>query len=150
MAQPQQADVQSPRAIIEALYQVISGEAGAPRNWERFLHLFAPDARLIPTSKAPDSSFTYRTLSPQEYVTLFSSRMSTGFFEQELHNITESYGTIVHVWSTYATQTTKGGPNTNRGINSIQLLYNGQRYYIMSIYWCAESMGFALPGKYLP
>ncbi|HMP94506.1 MAG TPA: hypothetical protein PKD90_16620, partial [Phnomibacter sp.] len=63
MAQPQQADVQSPRAIIEALYQVISGEAGAPRNWERFLHLFAPAARLIPTSKTPHSSFTYPTLS---------------------------------------------------------------------------------------
>ena len=44
-------DVSSEAAIISALYEVISGEPGEPRDWERFKYLFAKDAFLIPTNK---------------------------------------------------------------------------------------------------
>ena len=142
-------DVSSIDAIIHALYDVISGEAGTPRNWERFKYLFAADARLIPTSKNKEGQITHRTMSPDEYVTMFTTRIQTGFYEQELHRKVDEYGSIAQVFSTYATQITKGGPNTNRGINSIQLLKSNNRYYIVNIFWCAESMGFPLPEKYL-
>ncbi len=142
-------DVKSLDKIISALYGVISGEAGAPRNWERFKYLFAPDARLMPTSKNAEGLITHRSISPDEYVNLFTTRITTGFYEQEIHRVTEEYGSIVHLFSSYATQQTAGGPNTNRGINSIQLLKTNERYYIISIFWCAESMGFPLPDKYL-
>lgn len=148
-AQANTDDVKSVDAIIKALYEVISGEAGAPRNWERFKNLFTADARLMPTSKTKEGTITYRIMTPDEYVTMFTSRIQTGFFEQELHREVEEYGSIAHVFSTYATQQTKGGPNTNRGINSIQLLKTADRYYIMHIFWCAESLGFTLPEKYL-
>jgi hypothetical protein len=62
----------------------------------------------------------------------------------------ESYGAIVHVFSTYETKEKKDGPVTNRGINSIQLFFNGDRYFVTTIFWSAESMGFPLPEKYLP
>ena len=39
------ADVASPDAIIAALYDVISGPAGQPRDWNRFRSLFAPGAK---------------------------------------------------------------------------------------------------------
>jgi hypothetical protein len=82
-------------------------------------------------------------------VQLFSSRISTGFFERELSRQVEEYGTIAHVFSTYETKDTKNGPVTNRGINSIQLFKDKDRYYIVTIFWCAESMGLSLPSKYL-
>ena len=148
-AQQYDNDVKSVDAIIKVLYEVISGEAGEHRNWERFRNLFAEDAKLIPTSKNGEGEFTYRSITPNDYVTLFTERIKTGFFEQEIHRKTEAYGTIVHVWSTYATQQTKNGENTNRGINSIQLLKTNNRYYIMNIFWCAESLGFPLPDSYL-
>lgn len=44
-------DVKSLDGIIRALYASISGEKGVPRDWDRFRVLFAPDARLIPTSQ---------------------------------------------------------------------------------------------------
>ena len=34
-------------------------------------------------------------------------------------------------------------------MNGIQLFNEGKRYYIINIFWCAESMGFALPEKYV-
>ncbi|HRI79226.1 MAG TPA: hypothetical protein PLR06_06785 [Cyclobacteriaceae bacterium] len=143
------ADVKTVDATIEVLYAVISGDPGQPRDWERFRNLFKPEARLIPTRKNEAGELTYRTLSPEEYVTMFSSRISTGFFERELHRNTETYGTVTHVFSTYETKEKKDGPVTNRGINSIQLFNDGKRYYIINIFWCAESMGFPLPDKYV-
>ena len=148
-AQQYDSDVKSVDAIIKVLYDVISGEAGEQRNWDRFRNLFADDARLIPTNKNGEGEFAHRSFTPNEYVALFTERVKTGFFEQEIHRETETYGTIVHVWSTYATQQTKNGENTNRGINSIQLLKTNNRYYIISIFWCAESLGFPLPANYL-
>jgi hypothetical protein len=143
------SDVKSEDAIITALYDVISGEPNTPRDWNRFRNLFKPEARLIPTRKAESGELTIKALAPEEYVQLFSSRIATGFFERELHRTSQSYGTVTHVFSTYETKEKKDGPVTNRGINSIQLFKDKDRYYVVSIFWCAESMGFPLPKKYL-
>ena len=144
-----QNDVKSVDAVIGAVYAVISGEPGQARDWNRFRNLFKPETRLIPTRKNEPGELIIRAMSPEEYIELFSSRVSNGFFEKEIHRVTESYGTVTHAFSTYETKEKKDGPVTNRGINSIQLFYDGQRYYIITIFWCAESMGFPLPEKYL-
>lgn len=142
------ADVKSLDAITTALYQVISGDP-APRDWDRFRNLFNPDGRLIPTRKDESGKLIIKAMDPEEYIQLFQSRIPTGFFERELHHTREEYGSVAHLFSAYETKEKKDGPVTNRGINSIQLFYNGTRYYIVNIFWCAESMGFALPEKYL-
>jgi hypothetical protein len=142
-------DVKSVDGIISALYGVISGDPGQSRDWDRFRNLFKPESRLIPTRKTDKGELTIKAMAPEEYVELFTSRVATGFFEKELHRATESYGTVTHVFSTYETKEKKDGPVTNRGINSIQLFHDGQRYYIINIFWCAESMGYPLPEKYL-
>ena len=43
------SDVKTVESTIKALYEVISGEKGQARDWERFKNLFAADAKLIPT-----------------------------------------------------------------------------------------------------
>ncbi len=143
------SDVKSVDAIIATLYDVISGEPGAPRDWDRFRNLFKPESRLIPTRKNENGELTLKALTPEEYVTLFQSRIATGFFEKELSRKSEEFGTVYHVFSTYETKEKKDGSVTNRGINSIQLFKDKDRYYVINIFWCAESMGFALPEKYL-
>lgn len=142
-------DVQSKEAIINALYQVISGAPEQARDWDRFRNLFLPESRLIPTGKNKEGNFTIRTISPEEYIQMFTKNIKTGFFEKELHHEAEEYGTIAHIFSTYETRESENGPVSNRGINSIQLYHDGKRYYVVNIFWCAESMGFELPSKYL-
>lgn len=142
-------DVQSVDGIIAALYEVISGDPGAERDWDRFRNLFKPETRLLPTRKNPQGELILVSMTPEEYVKAFTSRVPTGFFERELHRVTETYGTVTHAFSTYETKEKKDGPVTNRGINSIQLFHDGKRYYVINIFWCAESMGFTLPDKYL-
>ncbi len=142
-------DVSSENNIIAALYNVICGAPGEARDWERFKYLFGKDAKLIPTGKNPNEGYQYRTMTPEEYITMFSTRIKTGFFEKELKRETVSFGTVVHAFSTYETRETENGPSTNRGINSIQLFKDQDRFYIVNVFWCAESMGFTLPASAL-
>ncbi len=143
------SDVKSIHSIVAALYDVISGTPEETRDWARFKNLFKPESRLLPTGKNKSDQYTVRSITPDEYVDLFTNNISTGFFEKELHQEIVEYGTIAHVFSTYETTERINGPSTNRGINSIQLFKDNNRYYIISIFWCAESMGFKLPSKYL-
>jgi putative CocE/NonD family hydrolase len=57
-------DVSSVDNIIAALYNVICGAPGEPRDWERFKYLFGKDAKLIPTGKIEGGNFIYRTMMP--------------------------------------------------------------------------------------
>ncbi len=150
-AQPKDysSDAKSVDAIIAALYDVISGDPNTQRDWDRFKNLFKPEARLIPTRKNDAGELTMKAITPDEYIQLFSSRIAAGFFERELHRVTETYGTVTHVFSTYETKEKKDGPVTNRGINSIQLFKDKDRYFIVNIFWCPENLGFPLPEKYL-
>ena len=71
-----------------------------------------------------------------------------GFFEIETARTTERFGHIAHAFSTYATRRneTDVEPLT-RGINSIQLLHNGERWYIVNIFWTAERPDLPLPER---
>jgi hypothetical protein len=145
------ADVQSVDAIVASLYDVISGPAGQPRNWNRFRSLFVPDARLIPTRH--DKTGNEADVVPytvEQYQERATPLMAQGFFERGIHNTAESFGDIVHVFSTYESCHTKDGKPFQRGINSIQLLKDGDRYWIVTILWDGESPTTPIPAKYLP
>jgi hypothetical protein len=145
------ADVQSVDAIVASLYDVISGPAGQPRNWNRFRSLFVPDARLIPTRH--DKTGNGADVVPytvEQYQERATPLMAQGFFERGIHNTTESFGNIVHVFSTYESRHTKDGKPFQRGINSIQLLKDGDRYWIVTILWDQESPTTPIPARYLP
>jgi hypothetical protein len=143
--------VQSVDAILASLYDVISGPAGQPRNWNRFRSLFIPDARLIPTrhsTTGPGADVAPYTV--ERYQERATPLMAQGFFERGIHNTTESFGDIVHVFSTYESRHTKDSEPFQRGINSIQLLKDGNRYWVVNILWDQESPTTPIPAKYLP
>lgn len=73
-----------------------------------------------------------------------------GFFETEIARRTEEFGNIVHVWSTYeARHKADDSKPFMRGINSIQLINDGKRWWVMTIMWQAENPDSPLPEKYL-
>jgi hypothetical protein len=146
------ADVGSIDAIIKAVYDVISGDAGVKRDWDRFRTLFHKDARLIPTGKNPQTGiFIARSSTPEEYIERNAPFFEKeGFFEQEVARKTNVYGNIAHVFSTYAAYK-KSGDKTPfmRGINSFQLFNDGKRWWIVTIYWQAETPENPIPKEYL-
>ena len=74
-----------------------------------------------------------------------------GFFEKEVARRVEQFGNIAHVWSTYESRHTNDAPEPYiRGINSIQLFNDGARWWVMNVYWQAETPTGPLPADYLP
>lgn len=146
------ADVASIDAIIKAVYDVISGDAGKARDWDRFRTLFHKDARLIPSGKNQQTGVIGATaLSPEDYVKRAEpSFLKDGFFEKEIANRKEIYGNIAHVFSTYESFRKSGETKPfMRGINSFQLFNDGKRWWIVTIFWQGETPENSIPKKYL-
>jgi len=139
------------------VYDVISGGKGQARDWNRMRSLFIPGARLIPaitvaaTADKPAHTDAI-LLTIEDYIARSSGRMTAnGFFEHSIHNEVEQFGNIVQIWSTYESRHNADDPKPfARGINSFQLLNDGKRYWIVNIFWDAESTEHPIPRKYLP
>lgn len=144
-------DHESIDSIIKATYDVISGPKNQARNWERFRALFYEGARLIPTGKGSDGVFRARVDGPDGYIDRSEPFLvNNGFFEQEIARRSEVFGNIAHVFSTYEGRRSLDDEQPFlRGINSFQLFNDGTRWWVMTIYWMAESDDSPIPEQYL-
>jgi len=144
------ADVASVDSIIAAVYDVISGPAGKKRDWDRMKSLFIPGARLIPTGPRQAGGYGSRVLTVDEYAERAGGFFEKeGFYEREAARKTEEFGQIVHVFSTYESRHAPDAKPFQRGINSIQLMNDGTRWWIVTIFWQGEDDKHPLPEKYL-
>jgi len=145
------ADVATMDSIIAAVYDVISGPAGKKRDWDRMRSLFLPGARLIPTGARPNGAYGSRVVTVDEYIERSSGFFEKeGFYEREAARITEQFGQIAHAFSTYESRhAPEDAKPFQRGINSIQLMNDGKRWWIVTIFWQGEDEKTALPEKYL-
>ncbi len=146
------ADVASPDAIIGALYDVISGPAGAARDWDRMRSLFVPGARLIPTGRRADGTGAHRVMTVEDYITTSGPVLERdGFFEIETHRVSEQFGHVLHAFSTYESRrNADDAAPFMRGINSIQLFHDGSRWWVVTVFWDSERPDNPIPAKYLP
>ncbi|WP_420316102.1 hypothetical protein [Ekhidna sp.] len=144
--------VQTLDSTIETLYEVISGAAGEKRNWELFKYLFTNDAQLIPSGPNEEGKIGYRVMSPSQYVETSGSWLEeNGFFEKEIYRVTESFGSLTHIFSTYESYRSEADEKPfTRGINSIQLMKDKERWWVVNIYWTGERDDNPIPEKYLP
>jgi hypothetical protein len=143
------ADVASRDAIVAALYDSISGPAGE-RDWNRFRSLFIPEAQLIASFKKKDGTMGYKARTVQGYIDGAGKYFREhGFFEREVSRKVETFGSIVHIFSTYESRETADGKPFERGINSIQLWNDGSRWWVVDVYWTGETAENPIPERYL-
>ncbi len=142
------ADGDSIDTVIHAVYDVISGPAGA-RDWARFRSLFAEGGRLIPvrvTAEGPKPA----AMSPDDYATRAGANFEkNAFYESEVSRRVEEFGNIAHVFSTYESRRAPGEKPFARGINSFQLAKVGTQWKVVTILWDSEREGNPIPAKYL-
>jgi hypothetical protein len=148
------ADVCSVEAIIAALYEAISFPPNGLPNWDRVRTLFIPGARLIPPRREEQE---YPIMSVEEFVEWGNQLAETaglyavGFYEKQVAHTDESFGNIVHVFSTYESRCTPADPQPfERGINSIQLAWDRGRWWVVTVFWDIEAEDKPIPAKYLP
>ncbi len=147
---PRPEDVSTIDGIIKAYYETITGPAGQPREWARDLTLYIPSIRLISLSVSEGKPVA-DIMSHQEYVEGSDAFfIKNGFFEKEIHRVTHRFGNMVQVFSTYEARNTEDGPIIARGINGLQLYFDGTRWWITAAMWDDERPDHQIPKEFLP
>ncbi len=146
------ADVASIDAIIGAYYDTLSGPKGEARDWERLKSLFQPMARLVAARPVRGDHSGLWIMKMEEFIAFNKTYMENGGdYEREVHRKGDAFGNIAQVWSTYESRRIESDPNPySRGIYSIQLLKDGDRWWIVNVYWDYERGDAPIPAEYLP
>lgn len=151
---PLPRDVASPDAIVAATYEAIARPAGEQYDWPRFESLFLPAALLIPSREQTGGPLVVMSVGDfVEWIdsgTVVGGANDQGFSEDGIHNVTERYGDVAHVFSTYEKHMYGQTENLGRGINTFQMIWNDGRWWITSIAWDEEIGAGPIPAKYLP
>ena len=130
---PRPEDIGTIDGMIKAFYEVVTGPAGQPRDWERDRTLYIKDLRFV--SIGPDGKPSIMT--HQEFADGAKDLEKRGFFEKEIHRITQRFGPIAHVWSTYESRQTESRPGSSGG--SARSSSSGtERWWIASAIWTRQ------------
>jgi hypothetical protein len=107
---------------------------------------------MIPTGRnAKTGVIGARIASPEDYIRANQAFLEgEGFHEQELFRHVDSFGNMAQVFSVYDARNRKTDEKPFlRGINSIQLLNDGKRWWVMTIAWAPETPDNPIPAQYL-
>jgi len=143
---PLKKDVATLDGIIKAYYDVASGPEG-PKQTERDKSLHHPMANVMVTGITLSGEPFLRAMTLKEF---HENVPQDAYYESEIHRVTETFGNITHVWSTYESRDQLSGPVISRGINSIQLYYDSERWWILNWTYDTERTSNPIPQKYLP
>jgi hypothetical protein len=142
-------DVASPAAVVQASYVAISGPPGQALNLDRFRSLFQPQAQLVSMS-IKDGRVVAHTMTLSEFTNMVIAGIGKdGHIEREIAQRVDVYGNIANVWSSFESRKTPNDPQVTRGINSIQLMNDGKRWWISGALWQHETAETPIPAKYL-
>ena len=141
--------------VLQALYECMSFPAGSKPDYERFQTLFAPGANVLPPS---DDEIGVSAVTVTEFIETSSQTLDrserllqSGFTEKELCRQIHQFETVAQVFSTYESHVViDGETHHSRGINCLQLIYQSQRWWIVSLIWDDETPNNRVPPAYLP
>lgn len=141
-------DVSTIDGIIKAFYETISGGKGVPRQWSRDKTLYMPDVRFVGMS-VQGGKIRASVISHDQYVNGANEFfVAEGFTEREINRVVRQFGNIAHVFSTYEFSTADGTVK-GRGVNSIQLFWDGARWWISAAGWDEERPNNPIPKEFL-
>jgi hypothetical protein len=153
IAAARSSDVESIDGILTAIYEVISGPAGA-RDWDRERSLFLAGARLVPTRLSPEGGAMAEVFDVEGYIASRTPMFAEqDVWETEIARQVFVFGNFAHVLSSYELRRSSPGGGelpVVRGVNSIQLFNDGRRWWITAVIWDNERPGVAIPEQLLP
>jgi hypothetical protein len=138
------ADVLTIDNIIKTIYECVTVSPGAPRTWDRERALYYPGALLVADRPGGMTPFTV-----EEFIASTDAILAKGFVEYEIGRRETRFGRIAHVLSAYEARLTPDGPVFKRGINSINLVWEQERWWIAGVIWDNERPDNPLPPEVL-
>jgi len=144
-------DVSTIDGIVKAYYEVVSGPAGQPRQWDRDHTLYTPEMRFVVFNEGKDGGVSAKSMTHQEFADTTDAELGgRAFYEREVHRIAHRFGHVAHVFSTAEQRTAPGGPAIGHSIDSLELFWDGHRWWIANAnIWPGERPGRPLTDEFL-
>ena len=143
------ADVGTIADIMRVSYEVISGPAGTPRQWDRDRTLYMPGATFVAMSRR-DGKVQTTIMTTEEYRQKSDARfVAEGLFETEIGSRVERFGNVAQVRSVSVARRTPKGPVEGRYVNYAQLFWDGTRWWIAAMVWDEERPDNPIPRAWL-
>ncbi len=147
---PRPDDVGSVEGVLRAFYEVTNIAPGAPRQWARDRTLYVPWIRFVALGSGATGRPKVTVWTHDEFVAASDPLMAKGFVEREIFRTTRRYGDMVHVDSTYEILPGPDSPGGGRGVNSLDLYFDGKRWWVASVIWQSEDAAHPIPAELLP
>lgn len=126
-------------ALVESLYTCMSFGPGSAPDWETLRSLFATNGQLIRAGAS--ASPEHMVLNVETFIRRSSAHLEqsdlkqAGFSETETMRRSEFFGRVAHVFSSYQSKNLLDDRILARGTNSIQLIWDTGRWWIVSLAW---------------
>lgn len=134
--------VESIDGIIAELLDQITIEKGEKMDTLAIRNLFHPSAIFTVAN-----STNAETVSLDDFLSLLKDPYyEEGYVEREIHKVVDEYNGIAQVFQTFYGKDSEGVEE--KGINSYQLTYYGDRWWIVSMLWTIASKSERIPAKY--
>ena len=141
--------VKTIEGITNKMIALISGEIGEQRDWESYRNLFLPTAQKISIQISKDGKRRARVLNLEEFVRTVGPLYARDGFEEYAIGLTvNEFNGIANVFQSFYCKNLKG-TYENRGINSYQLVYLDNRWWIANTLFTNETEDAPLPDKFL-
>ncbi len=140
--------VTSINGIVKEMLRLVSVEKGKQSDWERFRNLFLPTAQFTVINHSDSISHPVETVGLEEFISLMHDPYyDNGYLEVEINKVVNEYNGIANVFQSFRGKDSKG--LEENGINSYQLVYFNNRWWIANLLWTVEDNGIKIPKKYL-
>jgi len=122
--------------IIRAYYDVVTIKKGENVSYERDSLLHVPGVRVAAIGQDQNGKSVLQYTSLKLFHKESDPYMEkNGFIETEVDRKVEHIHSLWHVWSSYESRNTTGGPIIERGTNSIELYFDGKRFWILGWFY---------------
>lgn len=143
--------LKTPEGVAAKMLEFISFEKGEEKDWDEYRNLFLPGASK--TSFRPDSGKSLRnqvrTSNIEEFVRYAAPGYSKDGFEEYVIGLdVQEFNGIASVFQSFYCRTLDGSYE-KRGVNSYQLVFLNERWWIVNTMFINESDDVKLPDELL-
>jgi hypothetical protein len=122
--------------IIKAYYDVVTIKKGEKIIYERDSLLHIAGVRVGSAGIDAKGNPILQYTSLREFHRQSDAYMEkNGFWEHETVRSVQHIQNIYHVWSSYVSAYTPGGKTIAQGVNSIELFFDGKRFWILGWFY---------------
>ena len=147
---PRPEDVGSVDGVMRAFCEVTNVPPDGPPQWDRDRTLYVPWIRFVALGSGASGHAAVTVWTHPEFVEATQPLVKKGFVEREIFRTARRYGNMVHVDSTYEAWVGTEKPVRSRGVNSLDLYFDGTRWWVASVVWQSEDAAHPVPPELLP